>query len=61
MPILFDVISINGEFLEKYLKIFLKLKATISGANIFSIDNLFYNIDYITYICLGHGITYLLC
>jgi hypothetical protein len=59
MPILYGSSSIDGEFLEKYLKIFLKLKATISGAHIYSINNLFYNINYITYICLGHGISYL--
>jgi CDP-glycerol glycerophosphotransferase (TagB/SpsB family) len=41
------------------LDIFLKLKTTISGAKIYSINNLFYNIEYITYICLGHGISYL--
>ena len=30
----------------------------MSGAKIFSINNLFYYIEYITYICLGHGISY---
>ena len=59
VPIIFDNAFINGDFLEKYLDIFLRLKAVISGAKIFSIDNLFYNIGYITYICLGHGITLL--
>lgn len=57
--IIYDSFIINGNFLEKYLEIILKLKSTISGAKIFSIDNLFYNIEYITYICLGHGISYL--
>lgn len=57
--IIFDFQYINGNFLEKYLDIFLKLKSTISGAKIYSINNLFYNIEYITYICLGHGISYL--
>ena len=57
--IIFDYQYINGNFLEKYLEIFLKLKSTISGAKIFSINNLFYNIEYLTYICLGHGISYL--
>ena len=59
MFILYGSVSIDGEFLEKYLKIIFKLKATISGADIYSINNLFYNIDYVTYICLGHGISYL--
>ena len=57
--IIFDFQYINGNFLEKYLEIILKLKSTISGAKIYSINNLFYNIEYITYICLGHGISYL--
>ena len=56
--IIFDSQFINGNFLEKYLEIILKLKSVISGAKIFSINNLFYNIEYITYICLGHGISY---
>ena len=57
--IIFDSLIVNGDFLEKYLEIILKLKSTISGAKIFSMNNLFYNIEYITYICLGHGISYL--
>ena len=59
MPIIFDGAYINGDFLEKYLDLILKLKAVISGAKIYSVNNLFYNIEYITYICLGHGISYL--
>ena len=50
--------KINGDFLEKYLNLFLKLKVVISGAEFYYIDNLFYNIDYITFICLGHGVNY---
>lgn len=57
--IIFDSFKINGNFLEKYLEIILKLKSAISGAKIISINNIFYNIEYITYICLGHGISYL--
>ena len=49
--------TINGDFLEKHLTLFLKLKATLSGAIFFYIDNLFYNIDYITHICVGHGVS----
>jgi len=59
LPIIFDGMYINGDFLEKYLDLILKLKAVISGAKIYSINNIFYNINYITYICLGHGISYL--
>ena len=49
---------IDGTFLQKYLTLFLKLKAVISGAEFYFIDNLFYKIDYITYISIGHGISY---
>ena len=59
IPIIFDSNFINGNFLEKYFDIILRLKAVISGAKIYSINNLFYNIEYITYICLTHGISYL--
>ena len=49
---------INGNFLEKYLTLFLKLKAAIAGATFLVIDNLFYNIDYITFISVGHGVAF---
>ena len=49
---------INGDFLEQYLTLFLKLKVVVSGAEFFFIDNLFYNIDYITYISVGHGVSF---
>ena len=58
-PVILNDNYINGDFMEKYLDLFLKLKVVISGAKIFSINNLFYNLEYITYICLGHGISYL--
>ena len=51
-------IIIDGNFLEKYLTLVLKLKVVISGAEFFYINNLFYNIDYITFISLGHGVSY---
>lgn len=47
---------INGDFLERYFTLFLKLKAAITGARFLFINNLFYNIDYITYISVGHGV-----
>jgi len=52
--------KINDDFLEKHLTLILKLNKVISsvGVNITFINNIFYNIDYITYICLGHGISY---
>ena len=49
---------INGDFLEKYFSLFLKLKAVVSGAEFFSFRNLFYYIDYITFISLTHGLNY---
>lgn len=55
---LFNTTMIDGDFLEKYLTIFLKLKAAITGATFFYINNLFKKIDYINYICVGHGISF---
>lgn len=52
------MVNINGNFLEKYLDIILKLKAVITGHPVNSFYNLFYSIDYITYINLGHGVKY---
>lgn len=52
--------KINGDFLEKYFSLILKLKQVLSsvGINIDFVNNIFYNIDYITYICIGHGVSY---
>ena len=52
--------KINDDFLERHLTLVLKLSKVISsvGVNITFINNIFYNIDYITYICVGHGISY---
>ena len=52
--------KINGDFLERHLTLILKLRQVISsvGVNINFINNLFYNVDYITYICIGHGVSY---
>jgi CDP-glycerol glycerophosphotransferase (TagB/SpsB family) len=50
----------DGDFLQNYFGLILKLKAFISAkpwcTN--NIAELFYNIEYITYIALGHGICY---
>ena len=51
-------IYIDGNFLEKYLTLILKLKAVLAGSQFFFFDNLFYNIDYITYISVGHGVSF---
>jgi CDP-glycerol glycerophosphotransferase (TagB/SpsB family) len=50
----------NGDFLQKYLTLILKLKVFLSGKyNCYdSITSLFYNIEYITYIAIGHGVCY---
>ena len=49
---------INGDFLEKYFNLVLRLKAVVSGAEYLSFKNLFFNIDYITFISLTHGLNY---
>jgi len=53
--------TINGDFIEKHLTLILKLKQVISsgGVSINFMNNLFYNLEYITYICMGHGVSYL--
>ena len=52
--------TINGDFLEKYLTLFLKLKQVISGSGTYFsyINDLFYDIEYITYISVTHGVCY---
>jgi len=52
--------KINDEFLEKHLSLILKLKHVLTAqrVGINFINNAFYNIDYITYICIGHGVSY---
>jgi hypothetical protein len=52
--------KINGNFLEKHFSLILKLRQVLSsvGVSINYINNLFYNIDYILYICIGHGVSY---
>ena len=49
---------INGDFLEKHFDLILRLKAVVSGAEYFSFYNIFYNIEYITFISLTHGLNY---
>ena len=52
--------KINGNFLENFLTLILKLRQVITnaGVDINFINNIFFNIDYITYICIGHGVSY---
>ena len=56
--IIINEININGDFLEKYLELILRLKAVIAGADLYTMDFIFYNIEYITSINLGHGVKY---
>ena len=51
---------INGDFLEKYLFLILKLKAVISGrSQAFNFaTNIFYNLEYVQYIGVGHGVSF---
>ena len=58
IPIVNRQYNITGNTLEKYLNLFLKLKVVVSGAEFYSIYNIFYEIEYITFICLGHGVNY---
>ena len=58
MPVIKEKNPINSHFLEKYLTLFLKLKIVVTGRGTTFNTNLFYNIEYITYICVGHGVCY---
>ena len=58
LPVTNEKNPLNGDFIEKYLTIFLKLKIVVSGRGTTFNTNLFYNIEYITYICVGHGVCY---
>ena len=49
---------IDGDFLERYLDIILKLKIIIAGHELKSFYNIFFYMKEITYINLGHGIKY---
>ena len=52
--------TMNGDFLENYLNLFLKLKVVVSGrAQGFNyLTNIFYNLEYISYIGVGHGVSF---
>ncbi len=45
--LIFGVRKINGNILEKFLELFLRLKVVVAAEKYESIDNLFYNIEYI--------------
>ena len=50
--------TINGDFVEKYLTLFLKLKAVICSRQLNFFANVFYVTDYIKYITIGHSMLY---
>ena len=52
-----DERPLYGDFVEKYIGIFLKMKSLISGRPSYNTD-LFYFMEYVTYVCVGHGICY---
>ena len=60
IPVNKENYTISGDFLENYLSIVLKLKAVVSGrAKGFNyLTNLFYNLEYIMYIGVGHGVSF---
>ena len=58
IPIINKQYEINGATLEKYLTFFLNLRCVISGSEFYSKENIFFKIQYITFICLGHGVNY---
>ena len=49
-----------GDFVEKYLTLILKLKAVISckESSFHYVSYLFYKIEYVTYIAVGHGVNF---
>ena len=59
LKIIYGIRKLIGDVLEKYLELLLKLKVVVAAEKYDGIDNLFYNIDYIIYIFLGHGIQYI--
>ena len=48
IPLIKGTQFINGDFLEYYLDLVLRLKAVIAGESFYSFYPIFYNIDYIT-------------
>ena len=57
--VIYGIRRIDGDVLEKYLELFLKLKAVVAAERYDGIDNFFYNVDYIVYIFLGHGVQFI--
>ena len=60
IPININTYFTYGDFFEKYLTLVLKTKAFVSGKekHFHRVGYLFYRIEYITYIGVGHGVCY---
>ena len=50
--------NIDGDFLEKNLELILKLKTVITASTFFAKTNIFYDIEYLIYINLNHGVQF---
>ena len=55
-----EIYNNYGDFVEKYLGLLLKLKIVVSGrySNFHLLGILFYHLEYIKYISMGHGVCY---
>ena len=51
-------IDIDGDFLEKNLELILRLKTVITASTFFARTNIFYDIEYLIYINLNHGVQF---
>ena len=49
---------VNGDFLEKNLELILRLKTVITASTFFARTNIFYDIEYLIYINLNHGVQF---
>ena len=60
IPININTYFTYGDFFEKYLTLVLKTKAFVSGKekHFHRVGYLFYRIEYVTYIGVGHGVCY---
>ena len=51
-------IDIDGDFLEKNIELILKLKTVITASHFYPRTNIFYDIEYLIYINLNHGVQF---
>jgi len=50
--------DVDGDFLEKNLELVLRLKTVITASTFFAKTNIFYDIEYLIYINLNHGVQF---